>query len=93
MRVALNLPEKIYQRLVARAERLGTTVADIISGMIAGDLSGLTLEQQVGARVLQGMCDADIAAELSLTNAQVKDIRLRLKLKANPRPATWRRHA
>lgn len=89
MIVEVNVPPKVLWALTDEAERMGVTVGELL-------LAAATTEQPMGPltetthdRVIrlwrQGLCDADIAARLHMTNQAVSKVRQGMKLPANRR--------
>lgn len=85
MRVVVDLDPKDIWRIQARAEALHTTPGDVLRTELEQRRNILERRNRVRSRVLAGMCDADIAAELGVTNQTIASIRRGEGLPANRR--------
>lgn len=94
MRVPLEIPDTVWGRLADIADGRGVKVTQVVNEALTAVASPRGyLADRIILAVLNGQCDADIAAELGLTNRQVQDVRLGAHMKANKRPARWARKA
>ena len=90
MKVTIDIPETIWGRLADIADSQGVRVTQVVNNALTAVASPRGFQaDRILLAVLDGKCDADIAAELGLTNAQVKEVRLRAHMKANKRPTRW----
>lgn len=85
MKVQLDLDPRDVWRIQARAEAEGKTPGQVIRDELTRKRDVLERRARVRARVLAGMCDADIAAELNETNQTIAAIRRGEGLPANRR--------
>lgn len=85
MKIMVDLDPKDVWRITDKAEKAGITPGEVLRDELAVRRSHLELRNRIRSRVLAGMCDADIARELSLTNRVVSDIRRGEGLPANRR--------
>ncbi len=85
MKVQIDLDPRDVWRIQARAEAEGRSPGAVLREELAQKRSVLERRQRVRAMVLAGMCDAEIAAELGMTNGNVATIRRGERLPANRR--------
>ena len=85
MKVQLDLDPRDVWRIQARAEAEGKTPGQVVRDELTRKRDVLERRARVRARVLAGMCDADIAAELNETNQTIAAIRRGEGLPANRR--------
>ena len=85
MKIMVDMDPRDVWRIQEKAERAGVTPGDVLRAELEPRRGVLELRDRVRARVLAGMCDADIAAELRLVNQTVAAIRRGQGLRANPR--------
>lgn len=85
MKIHVDLDPADVWRIQDRAEKLGITPGQVLRDELATRRSILELRDRIRSRVLAGMCDADIAAELRMTNGAIATIRRGEGLPANPR--------
>ena len=85
MKILLDLDPRDVWRIQERAARLGITPGDVLRDDLISTRKGRESRDAVMNRVLGGMCDADIAAELRMTPGHVATVRRRIGLAANPR--------
>lgn len=86
-KVAIDIPPVDMWRINQDASRRGVTPGDVVRDDLAMHRRRNSLEftNRLRARVLAGMCDADIAAELGRTVGEIARVRRAEKLAANPR--------
>lgn len=80
--VQVALPDPVWGRLASRADDSGVTVADLISTAVAALVPPTSVDPVV-TLTRSGLSDKEIAAQLVLTNAQVKTRRLAAGIPAN----------
>lgn len=85
MKVIVELDPKDIWRIQARAEATNRTPGQVLRDELTAKRDVLERRNRVRARVLAGMCDADIAAELKETNQTIASIRRGEGLPANRR--------
>lgn len=85
MRITVDMDPRDVWRIEADAERKGVRPGDVLRDELAKRRSYMEFRERVRARVLAGMCDADIAAEFGRSNGSISDIRRGMGLRANPR--------
>ena len=85
MKIMVDLDPRDVWRIQERAEREGITPGQVLRNGLAQKRSTLERRNRIRARVLAGMCDADIAKELDTTNQHVAAIRRSEGLPANRR--------
>lgn len=90
MIVKVDIPPRELWALSAKAEREGVTVGDLLlaaatSGDAMQEPGTETTRQRVRQLWSQGLCDADIAAEMRITTRRVAVSRQGMKLPANRR--------
>lgn len=81
----VDLDPKDVWRLQATAEAEGMTTGEVLRRELTRRRDTLALHDRIRSRVLAGMCDADIAAELNMTNQTIANIRRGEGLPANRR--------
>lgn len=86
MRVSFDMDPRDVWEIQERAEKLGVTPGEVMRMDRARLRPVQDLPLAVRGRVLAGLCDADIAAELNETNACVATVRRSLGLPANRNP-------
>lgn len=92
MRVQLDIPDTVWGRLVDIADGRKVKVTHVVVQALTAVASPRGYQaDRILLAVLNGKCDADIAAELGLTNTQVAEVRRRAHMNANKRPHTWAR--
>lgn len=89
VRITIDVPRSYVQAVDARADQLGLT-RDAMWIALALPVVNRSEYQvhantRVGLLVLDGLCDADIAAELGMIPGQVAAIRRSIGMKANRR--------
>lgn len=85
MKVQIDLDPRDVWRIQARAEAEGITPGQVVRNELTRKRDVLERRERVRSRVLAGMCDADIAAELNETNQTIAAIRRGEGLPANRR--------
>ncbi|WP_298745290.1 hypothetical protein [uncultured Microbacterium sp.] len=85
MKITVDLDPRDIWRIQERAEREGITPGQILRDELTTKRTALERRTRIRARVLAGMCDADIAKELDTTNQHVAAIRRSEGLPANRR--------
>lgn len=85
MKILVDLDPKTVWRIQARAEATHRTPGQVLRDDLTAKRDVLERRTRVRARVLAGMCDADIAAELGETNQTIATIRRGEGLPANRR--------
>lgn len=85
MKITVDLDPKIVWQLESEAERRSIATGAVISERLTARKTTAERAERVRQRVLAGMCDADIAAELHELVATIAAARRRLGLAANPR--------
>ncbi|RLK47638.1 hypothetical protein [Microbacterium telephonicum] len=85
MKVTVDLDPKDVWRIQDRAEREGITPGQALRNELAPRRTTLEYRDRVRARVLAGLCDADIATELNRTPGEIARVRRGEGLPANPR--------
>ena len=90
MKIQLDLDPRDVWRLQEAAERAGITPGQVLRNILTTRRTTLEYRDRVRARVLAGMCDADIAAEMDRTPGEIARVRRGEGLPANPR---YRRNA
>ena len=85
VKVTVDLPPAMVWQIIDRAEKEHTTPGVILRRELAGTDMPATFDTRVRARVLAGMCDADIGIELGRTVTEIARIRRSQGLPANHR--------
>lgn len=85
MKVVIDLDPRDVWRIQDKAERTNRTPGQVIREELATRRSHLEYHTRVRARVLAGLCDADIATELGRTVAEIARVRRQQQLPANRR--------
>lgn len=85
MKVTVDLDPKDVWRIQAAAEKRGVPAGVIVREELAARRTHLEFRDRVRSRVLAGMCDADIAADLNRPPGTIAQIRRGMGLKANQR--------
>lgn len=85
MRVQLDLDPKTVWSIQEEAERRQTSPGEIVRERLRNQRRTIEYRVRVRSRVLAGMCDADIAAELNRTPGEIARVRRGEGLPANPR--------
>lgn len=85
MRIVVDIDPRDVWRMQAEAERRHVGPGDVLREEIAGRRTYLDFRERIRARVLAGMCDADIAAELNRPPGTIAQARRGMGLRANPR--------
>jgi hypothetical protein len=85
MRIQVDLAPTDVWRIQAEAERRHITPGEVLREELARKRTTLQYRDRVRSRVLAGMCDADIAAELGRTPGEIARVRRGEGLPANPR--------
>lgn len=84
MKIHADLDPKTVWAVTETAERLGISNSELLERRLAG-LRYKSTPQRIRELHARRFCDADIAAELSVTVGYVADVRRRLRLPANRR--------
>ena len=90
MKIQLDLDPRDVWKLQEAAERAGITPGQVLRNILTTRRNTLEYRDRVRSRVLAGMCDADIAAEMDRTPGEIARVRRGEGLPANPR---YRRNA
>lgn len=85
MKVTVDLDPRDVWRIQQLAEEQNTTPGQIVRSELIARRDGIEFRNRVRARVIAGMCDADIAAELNRTPGSIAAVRRDMGLPANPR--------
>ncbi|MEW1705974.1 hypothetical protein AB0230_01925 [Microbacterium sp. NPDC089190] len=85
MKVTVDMDPRDVWRIQQLAEAQHVTPGEILRSELAARRDGLEFRNRVRARVIAGMCDADIAAELNRTPGAIANVRRDMGLPANPR--------
>lgn len=85
MKVVVDMDPRDVWLIQDRAERFGVTSGEVLRDVLAKDRNMLEQRRRIRLAVIEGKCDADIAAEMGLTNQTVSTIRRGFGLPANRR--------
>lgn len=85
MKILIDLDPRDVWDIQEKAERLGITPGQVVRDERATRRNTDEYRARVRSRVLAGLCDADIAAELGRTPGEIARVRRGERLKANPR--------
>lgn len=85
MKIQVDLEPRDVWRIQEKAERLGITPGEVLRGELAETKRGRDARDVIRQSVADGLCDADIAAELRATVGHVASVRRSLGLPANHR--------
>ena len=85
MLIKVDLDPKLVWRIQARAAEKGITPGQALRDELSTRRNTLEYRGRVRSRVLAGLCDADIAAELNRTPGEIARVRRLENLPANPR--------
>lgn len=85
MRIVVDMDPRDVWRIQAEAERRSVEPGVVLREEISARRSYLEYRERVRSRVLSGMCDADIAAEMGRAPGSIAETRRALGLRANPR--------
>ena len=85
MRIQVDLDPRDVWRIQETAERTGRTPGEVLRDELARKRDTLQYRDRVRSRVLAGMCDADIAAELGRPPGEIARVRRGEGLPANHR--------
>lgn len=85
MKVTVDLDPRDIWHIQQQAESRGITPGAVLREQLATRRNNLELRDRIRSRVLAGLCDADIAAELNQTPRRIAETRRNLGLPANPR--------
>lgn len=85
MKVTVDLDPKTVWSIAEEAEKRHVQPGDIARERLSTPTRRLEYHNRVRARVLAGLCDADIATELGRTVNEIARVRRQEQLPANPR--------
>ena len=86
MKVTVDLDPRDVWRIQEKADKAGVRPGDVLREELGARRDVIQFHNRVRARVLAGMCDADIATELRMGVTAIRDIRQKhLRLPANRR--------
>jgi len=85
MKIVLDLDPRDVWAIQEKAERLGITPGQVLRDERTQRRNTDHYRDRVRARVLAGLCDADIAGELNRTPGEIARVRRAAGLPANPR--------
>jgi len=89
MKVTIDMDPRDIWRIQQAAATQGVTAGEILRRELTVRRDVLAFHDRVRSRVLAGLCDADIAAEMNRTPGAIAHVRRGMGLKANHR---YRKH-
>ncbi|WP_147424053.1 hypothetical protein [Microbacterium sp. AG1240] len=89
MKITVDLDPKLVWQIQSEAARRDLTPGAVLRERLVSSRNTLELENRIRSRVMSGMCDADIAADLRLVVGTIAAVRRRLGLRPNRRKPGW----